>query len=153
MSWRKASLTAQIVLGTYVQVVEWIDLFPWNDLRYGNGQEKADIALGAVQSGLILGTLKGWRAAAVLAPAAYGLWLAAQIATWWYQYLLAPEPTDIPDFYQRYFARTYQFLPARGKRMVPDANHLVLQGLIATALVVTLKASGQPGMSDAAERF
>ena len=140
MTWWTLSLLSQGALAIYTQVVEWVDLFPWNDLSHGNGQETADVALGITQAGLIYGTWRRSRRVLATAPALYGLWLAAQVATWWQGYLVAPNPDAVPRVYQRYFSRTYRFLPPRGNRIVPDANHVVLQIGIVVTLVCTLQA-------------
>lgn len=44
--WTRLSLVSQIVLLVYLEAIEWIDLFPWNNIRHGNDQQALDIALG-----------------------------------------------------------------------------------------------------------
>jgi len=53
-AWLRSSIFFQILLLVYLEVVEWIDLFPWNNIRQGNDQAALHIALGAVMAILIV---------------------------------------------------------------------------------------------------
>src|SRR5215213_10194428 len=123
----------QLAAAAYLQLVEWVDLYPWNDLSHGNAQEKMDIALLAGQLLIafwfarerLAGMLAGW--------AAYAIWMYLQLVSWWQPYLLGGRTVG-PNWY---FARTYKFLPAIGQRPTPDADHIVLQLLITVVLVTS----------------
>jgi hypothetical protein len=43
----RAAAVSVALLGGYLQLVEWVDLLPWNDIRRGNGQESLDLVLAA----------------------------------------------------------------------------------------------------------
>ena len=43
-----ASLASQVSVLVYLELTEWIDLFPWNDIRQGNGQAGLDVVLGVL---------------------------------------------------------------------------------------------------------
>jgi hypothetical protein len=43
------AVTCQFLAAGYLQLVEWVDLFPWNDLSKGNAQEMMDFGLLAGQ--------------------------------------------------------------------------------------------------------
>lgn len=132
------ALVPQMVLFLYFQAVEWIDLFPWNDLAGGNPQQPLDIALGGLQLALMAWTSRGSRVALRVAGVFYGLWLALQVASWWPPYFFGTG-NGAGEAYLRFFGRTYKFLPPIADHPVPDANHVVLQLLLGW-LVVALFA-------------
>lgn len=132
MSATSSAALAQVVLLVYLETVEWVDLFPWNNIRGGNGQDVLDIALGVLLAVLALGTLRGWRLAVFAARSVYPAWLALQIASWWVPYLFGP-PAG-PRFL-RVFGPTVRVLPPIDDHPIPDADHLVLQLLIVIVLV------------------
>ena len=78
----KLSLISQIALLIYIEVIEWVNLFPWNEIRRGNGQAGLDIAIGAVMIAAIIATLLRLRIVMVIAAALYSIWLWLQIDTW-----------------------------------------------------------------------
>jgi hypothetical protein len=63
----------------YYQLIEWVNLFPWNEIRGGNGQETLDWIVGAVLLALILITFFQVRWAMTIAVFLYGFWLWLQI--------------------------------------------------------------------------
>ncbi len=87
----RASVLSQVLVGSYLQVVEWVPLSPWNNVAEGNGQERLDIAAGILQSALIYGTIRRNTWAVGTSAALYGLWLATQGLQWWW-YLRGGEP-------------------------------------------------------------
>ena len=130
---------AQLVLLAYLELVEWVDLFPWNDVRGGNGQPALDLALGVVFAATAAGTFlekRVWtRAAAILT----GVWLLLQIYSWWVPYLRGASPLW-ERIWRVHFAQTVQVLPSSGNHLPPDACHLLLQILIAAAFALSLRA-------------
>jgi hypothetical protein len=44
-----------------MEVVEWVNLYQWNDVRRGNGQEQLDIVLGLLMLLAIAATQRRWR--------------------------------------------------------------------------------------------
>ncbi|WP_324718043.1 hypothetical protein U7230_07205 [Carboxydochorda subterranea] len=128
------ALIPQIVLLAYFQIVEWVPLFPWNDLAGGNPQGGLDIAVGAVQTALIAGTASGNRQALHVAQAFYGTWLALQVVNWWVPYFFGAGDAAM-ESYARQFGRTHKFLPPIADHPVPDSNHVVLHALLVWTLV------------------
>jgi hypothetical protein len=121
----------QLVAAGYLQLVEWVDLFPWNDLSKGNGQEKLDIAILAAQV-LIATWFVRQRLSLMMAGwMAYAVWLYLQIDSWWRPYLSGNRVVG-PNWY---FAKTYKFLPQIDARPTPDADHIVLQLLLVVVLI------------------
>ena len=135
----KLSLISQIVLLIYIEVIEWVNLFPWNEIRRGNGQAGLDIAIGAVMIAAIIATLLRLRIVMVIAAALYSIWLWLQIDTWWVGYFTGASPTW-KRTYARFFSQTVQILPRDADHLPPDACHFVLQVLIVVALATTVFA-------------
>ena len=142
MAWpaHRLAAGAVLVLGIYLQVAEWIDLHPWNDVRDGNGQETLDIALAAA-TGVLTGAL--WvsrRWAPLLAVAALSMWAWLQAMTWWWPYLTGASP-GWRQVYDGWFQGTLHVLPRDETHLPPDANHLTLHVLIVLALTASLAAA------------
>ena len=99
---RRAAL-AVAVLGVYLQVVEWIDLHPWNDVRTGNGQELLDLLLAPVTVMLVAWMWTSRRWAQLTASVALLVWAGLQVTTWWSPYVWGDSPG---------WKRTYDPLPS-----------------------------------------
>lgn len=136
INWLRWSLLSQGILFGYYQLIEWVDLFPWNDIRRGNGQATLDLVVAGIMLGLILVTIRRVWWAMGIAAALYGLWLYLQIQSWWLPYLQGASP-GWKRVYGRFFGETVKFLPTVGDHLAPDACHIVLQLLIVSALVTT----------------
>ena len=139
-TWIWWSLVSQAVLLTYCQIIEWVDLFPWNNIRGGNGQETLDFIVGGVVVLFIVAAaLRLWRVM-FLGAVVYTIWLGLEIDSWWIAYLKGASPSW-KAVYQRNFADTVKFLPTRGGHLAPDAAHVFLQLLIVIAMVTTIAAA------------
>ena len=136
---RRAAL-ALLVLGLYLEIVEWIDLFPWNDVRRGNGQEGLDVALALLFLLMAWGLRRRWRGIPTASALLLALWLGLQIWTFWLPYLGGASDRWI-RIHHRWFAQTVQWLPAWPRHPPPDANHFVLQLLFASAFALSLHAA------------
>jgi hypothetical protein len=136
---RRAAL-AVLVLGVYLQVVEWIDLYPWNDVRTGNGQELLDLLLAPVSVMLVAWMWSDRRWAQLVGSAALLVWAGLQVTTWWSPYVWGAS-AGWKRVWTRWFADTVQVIPNDGVHLPPDANHLVLQVLIVTALSLSAAAA------------
>lgn len=139
MDWVRWALISQCFLFLYYQLIEWVSLFPWNDIRRGNGQETLDIVVSGVMLGLIVVTFFRLRWAIVVAALLYGYWLWLQVESWWLPYIQGASP-EWQQIYQTNFGATVKFLPTVGNHLAPDACHVVLQVLVLSALVTTAVA-------------
>lgn len=135
-----ASIASQALLLVYLEVIEWVDLFPWNDVGRGNGQEGLDIALGLVMAGAIVAASRKWRAGMIGAVLVYALWLVLQVTTFWTAYVVGASPRW-QRIHAANFAQTIQWLPSWGTHLPPDASHFVLQCLLVVALTTTTAAT------------
>lgn len=140
MNWKLIAFCAQLLLLGYLEVIEWINLYPWNDIRHGNGQPLVDIAIGITMLLLMLATLRTTRLGAAVAAILYGLWLLIQVINWWVPYARGASPMW-QRIYSATFASTVKLLPNFGTHLAPDAAHIVLQLLIAAAIVATAKSA------------
>ena len=141
MKWspnRHAALAVSVV-GAYLQLVEWVDLFPWNDVRSGNGQATLDLILAGLTIFLVIFLWFGGRSAAILSSIGLAAWTWLQLSSWWIPYFFGASP-GWKRVYENWFSETVQLLPSTEINLPPDANHLVLQILILVALVVSLRA-------------
>ncbi len=132
----KWAVTAQLLCAFYLQFIEWIPVFPWNDLSRGNGQETLDVIMAVVQLAIALGFWFSSRVTMGLGLAAYGVWFYLQIDHWWRPYLFGGRTVG-PNWY---FAKTYKFLPLIDSRPTPDAAHVVLQVILLLVLVTGVAA-------------
>jgi hypothetical protein len=119
----RLAVAAQLVCATYLQLIEWVPLSPWNNIANGNQQEVLDVVLAVLQLAIALGFAYRLRWAMAAGLAGYAAWLALQIDSWWRPYLFGGRRVG-PNWW---FARTYKFLPQIGDRPTPDAAHVVLQ--------------------------
>ena len=128
------------VVGGYLQLVEWVDLFPWNDVRNGNGQETVDLILAGVTVLLVLFLWYGGKFAAITSSLGMAIWTWLQVSTWWIPYFRGAPP-GWKRVYERWFSETVQVLPRTEANLPPDANHLVLHILILAAFVMSVRAA------------
>lgn len=137
---RRAAI-AVAAAGVYLQLVEWVDLGPWNSFVAGsNGQAQADILFAVLSVVLVAALWRGGRAAELGAVTATGAWAVLQIATWWIPYIQGASPAW-QHTYATWFAENVQLLPGDATHLPPDANHVVLQVLIAAAFTLSLCAA------------
>jgi hypothetical protein len=134
------SAVSQVLLLIYLELIEWVDIFPWNDVRKGNGQEALDVVLGLLMAGVVLATVRRWRIGMALAVMLYTVWLALQITTFWTAYIGGASPRW-QRIYAVHFAQTIQWLPRWDTHLPPDASHFVLQILLVAALITTATAT------------
>ncbi len=125
------AIVSQLSAAGYLQLVEWVDLFPWNDLSKGNQQEVMDVALLAGQALIAFWFVRQRLLLMCLGWASYAFWMYLQIVSWWRPYLFGNRVVG-PNWY---FAKTYKFLPQIDQRPTPDADHVVLQILLLGVLV------------------
>lgn len=142
MTWtaHRVAAAAVLVLGIYLQVVTWVDLYPWNDVRRSEGQETLDVLMAAA-TGVLTGALwvsRIW--APLLSAMALSMWAWLQAMTWWAPYI-AGAPPGWQAAYGAWLEDTVHVLPRDAAHVPPDANHLTLQALIVAALAASLLAA------------
>ena len=138
----RASVVSQAILLAYLEIIEWVNLYPWNDIRRGNGQEVLDIILGVVMLACIAATARRFRTGMIVASVVYLAWLGLQITTFWIPYMNGASPRW-QRIHAANFAQTVQWLPISGTHLPPDASHFVLQLLLVVALATTVVAAAR----------
>lgn len=136
---RRAAL-AVLILGVYLELVESVDLFPWNDVRRGNGQASLDIILGCLFALFTFGLWRVWRGMSLVSAFALLSWLGLQLWTFWVPYLGGASEKWL-RIHKRWFADTVQWLPEWPGHPPPDANHILLQMLVTAALIFSVRAA------------
>lgn len=111
----KRAAFALAFLGAYLQLVEWVNLYPWNDVRDGNGQERLDLICAAVTILLVLWLWFGGRIAAGVTSLALASWAYLQAATWWIPYFEGASE-DWKRVWNHWFSGTLQILPTSENR-------------------------------------
>ncbi len=131
--WVGCAIWAQAVLLVYLEAIEWVDMFPWNDVRSGNGQEGFDIALGILIALAIVTTARRSRRAIWLWSAVYAVWLGLQVQTFGWSYVFGASE-EWKRVWARWFGQTRQLFPVVGDHLPPDACHFVIHLVLLAAL-------------------
>ena len=132
----RAAVVMQLLCAAYLQFIEWVPVFPWNDLSNGNAQEVLDLVLAIAQIAFAISFARGWRWPMAAGLAGYVAWFLLQLDSWWRPYLLGGRTVG-PKWY---FAKTYKFLPQIDHRPTPDAAHVVLQILLLLVIITGVRA-------------
>lgn len=128
------AILSKILLLTYYQIVEWVDLFPWNNLSTAHNQRSVSLALGSLQLVFLYGFMSQIEWLMGTGLGAYLLWMVFQVANWWVPYFRGASERHM-QLYSEIFGKTYKFLPAIGNHPVPDTNHIILHFLLLTVII------------------
>ena len=124
-----------LVFLSYQLLIDWVDLFPWNDLATKSVKTRV-LELLLNYSPLLLISYGFWvpspltKLWSLLGSVAYFI---GHLNAWWRPYFFGASPRELRE-YQQHFSRTYKFLPPIKNHPIPDAEHLVL-GLICVLLL------------------
>jgi hypothetical protein len=133
-------MISQVLLLLYLELIECVNLFPWNDIRNGNGQEGLDITMGIIMLIAIAAAVKRWWWVMAASTMFYGSWLWLQTETFWIAYFRGASP-QWQRAYAHLFGGTIKILPADQDHLPADACHLLLEVLVAVALVSSAAAT------------
>lgn len=132
-------LCFQVVLLAYHQVTTLVDFYPFNNIRQYSWQLRLTEVLvnGVIMALPPVGYLFGihWMQAAavwIYAGIAVGAWLS-----WYQRYFFAPTPAQQTQ-YDQIFRPTTQVLPDIQNRPRPNLEHVILHGILAITLVLTV---------------
>lgn len=116
-----------LIFLVYQIVIDWIDLFPWNDVSRKSAKTKLLELIINYFPLLLISYAYFHPAAQTILWGMIGalLYLAGHIRAWWIPYLFGASEKERAE-YLHYFAHTYKFLPRRQDHPVPDAEHVVL---------------------------
>lgn len=135
MKWNQLAACMPLIFLAYQLLIDWVNLFPWNDLSTKTPKTRL-LELLLNYSPLLLITYGFQQATptsqlfALVGSVAY---LIGHLNAWWRPYFFGASPKEIVE-YNQYFSRTYKFLPPIEDHPIPDGEHVVL-GLICLAMV------------------
>lgn len=131
-----AATIIPLVFFLYQIIIDWVNLFPWNDIWRKNRLLKAQEFIINYLPLLLIAYAYSHYTPSSLSWGMGGsiLYLIGHIIAWWKPYFLGASPEEKSE-YKMYFERTYKFLPAIDDNPVPDAQHVVL-GII--CLIMTI---------------
>jgi hypothetical protein len=141
-----AALILQMLIVVYWEVTEYVDLFPFDDVRGNHWQNSVSASLANdVPKLLILAVFwfarnqwqsKWYRFFIFSAGVYYLVYLGLQIRVWYPRYLWGATPEEAKA-YAKKFGQTIKLLPTYGHHLPPDLQHNVLQ-LMTIAIIVVM---------------
>jgi hypothetical protein len=138
MLWRVLASVVPLILLAYLAVIDFADLFPWNDIAAVPRRERAREA--ALNYPPLLIAAIGFaldndlmRIVALVMVCAYTI---GNALAWWVPYLIGASKHQREE-YETSFGRTRKSLPSIGDHLVPDNEHLVVSILIWAMLVAS----------------
>jgi hypothetical protein len=148
--WIKISLILQIAIILYWEITQYVNLFPYNDVVGLDFHDNltASLANDVPKICIIIVFLLGLRwlknpwfpwfvASSVIY---YMVFLGIQISIWWGRYLFGASAKELQDYNEK-FGETIKILPSFGNHVPPDLQHLVLQTITVTIIIVTMIAT------------
>ena len=144
-----AAATTQAVLIAYFTVQNHVPLAPWNNLEAAGPQLRSTLVGVLPGLGVLAALLVGGPRAQRVAAAWCWLWFGLQIAQWWvpYRFGVHPLTQDGGEWYtDGGYDQTLHLIPPEAGRVVPDAQHNVLQLLSLLAAILTTWVAARPEM-------
>jgi len=130
MNWVTAATFAPLLMLGYQLVIDWVPLFPWNDIEKKTVRERILETLINYSPLLLIAFAFtqpkgfGW----YVALGGCGFYLFGHFMAWWKGYFWGANEKELAEYRHR-FSRTYKFLPAIADHPIPDAEHVVIGGL------------------------
>jgi hypothetical protein len=136
-----AAVILQILLVVYHQVTTWLDLFPFNGVRFYSRREQVTEALvNFVLMGLPpVGFCFHVPSLMKFGVVYYFALLVIEGATWWAPYLFGASP-KWAEMHARLHGQTVTIIPKRAGHPAPNLEHLILMLLTAATAFATLPA-------------
>jgi hypothetical protein len=148
--WIKISLMLQITIILYWEITQYVNLFPYNDVVGLDFQDNmaASLANDLPKICIIIVFLVGLRRLKNLwfpwfvgaSVIYYMVFLGIQLSIWWGRYIFGASAEEIQDYNEK-FGETIKILPSFGNHVPPDLQHLVLQTITLTIIIVTTIAT------------
>ncbi|MBA2392800.1 MAG: hypothetical protein H0V70_08640 [Ktedonobacteraceae bacterium] len=144
MLWMISAVTTPLALAVYLFIINWIDLFPWNNVRAVSVRRKLLLSLTNypllcfIAWAFLLGIHVLMVGAFVMMSIFYGIFY---IVSWWIPYFYGLSERQQQE-YERKSAGTVTILPRIGKRPVPNVERMIAGGLIVLMFVSAIQAMG-----------
>ncbi|MEW9529874.1 hypothetical protein [Microbispora sp. NPDC049125] len=129
------ALVTPLVLVAYLLVIDWVPLFPFNDLEVQSVRER--VGAGAANYPVILAiSVAAALDAGVVALVLACLTMAGHLVNWWLPYFGVSFAAQ-RETYRREYARTWKVLPTEGRAVVIDVQHMVV-GVMTVVMLVAV---------------
>lgn len=134
-----AALISQILLFAYFLLISYVNLFPFNNLKHTHTDVYyMDRSLGSIFLVLApFGFIFNIPILMTVGTALLGLYFLGAVLTWWVPYFSKPS-VAWAQTYQQVYKPTLVFLPGKGSKTVPNAEHVILHVLNLAAFVLSL---------------
>ncbi|MEU5868666.1 hypothetical protein ABZ815_46370 [Nonomuraea sp. NPDC047529] len=139
------AVAVPLVWLAWLVLIDWVPMFPLNDLSGANVKGRALAAVInypfplLIAAGVALHRTWSLAAATVLCL----LVMTGHVRSWWLPYF-GTATDEQRELYRREYSRTWKVLPTAGRAVVIDVQHMVMGVLsllmLATTIVVTLTA-------------
>ena len=141
----------QATLIAYFLVQNHVNLAPWNNLAAAGPQLRSTLVGVVPGVGVLTALLIGGPRTRRIAAAWTWVWLSLQITQRWVPYLFDVHPLT-QDGGQWYvdggYDKTVHLIPTEAGRVVPDAQHNVLQLLSLLAAIMTTRVAATTRVED-----
>lgn len=121
----------------YQIIIDFVPLFPFNDVQSRDKRLRKFEVLGNYPPVLLISfcfyfnhSISLWIGYILVL-----ITMLMHIFTWWIPYLFG-FPNSVRSDYQKYFSRTYKFLPPIKNHIIPDAEHVGVGLLLLIIIIV-----------------
>jgi len=130
------SYVLPILFLLYQIIIDFVDLFPFNDVNVRDKRLRKFEVLGNYPPLLIISLCFYFS----------GIWnwvgfvltsiiMIMHLFAWWIPYF-SGFPKNVQDNYEKYFSRTYKFLPSIKNHITPDAEHVGVGVILFITLII-----------------
>ena len=141
MLWMISAVTTPLALAVYLFTINWLDLFPINNVRKVPVQQKLLLSLTHypllffISGAFLIGIHVLMVSAFVIIIVFYGV---LYIVSWWVPYLFNLS-SNLQREYEQKFVGTIT-IPLLGKRLLPDVERMIAGALIILMFVSAMQA-------------
>ena len=141
MDWITAAIIAPLACILYLLVMDWINLYPWNNVAVASRRQKIWLSL-ITYTPLLYVSLAfrlrhpGLMIAALVIVVFYTLW---HIASWWLPYFFGTSESRCQE-HERMFGRIVTILPRIKNHPTPTVGHMVVGLYLVVMLIVSTNA-------------
>ncbi|SDI97232.1 hypothetical protein [Nonomuraea jiangxiensis] len=145
---KKIAMLAPLVWLGWLVLIDWVPMFPLNDLAAISAEDRALAALANYPIPLLIAGAvaldRTWtRITAIVLST---LCLAGHLMSWWIPYFGPATAAQRAD-YQKYYTETLRFLPTAGHDVVIDVQHTVVAlltlAMLAATIVFAIRSTGR----------
>jgi hypothetical protein len=138
------AVASEAILISYFTVQNHVNLGPWNNLPTAGPQLRSTLVGVLPGVGVLTALLIGGPRTKRIAATWSWAWLGLQVAQWWVPYLFDVHPLTREGgqwYVDGGYERTVHLIPTEAGRVVPDAQHNILQLLSLIAAITTTRVA------------